>query len=130
MAYLTRDEILSGRSLKREEVTVPELGGEVFVYELSPKQRMEFFKWVEDHRPDTEEADVWAIADFGQQLLVRTLRGPDMQLLFKPEDSDLLGEMLSDPVTERLSDVARNLSGLGDDAIEQKADQLPNSPDA
>ena len=139
MPILTREDILSGRSLKREQVTVPELGGDVFVFELAPKQRTAFLRWClkmkESPTPiegieGSADIDVWASMDYSRALLVRSLRDENAHLLFTPDDIDALAEMLDDDVTTRLADIARSLSGLGDDAIEKKADELPNSPDA
>ena len=139
MPVLTREDILSGRSLKREQVTVPELGGDVFIFELAPKQRNSFLRWCvkmkETASPvegieGSDKIDVWASLDYGRNLLVRALRDENARLLFTADDIDSLAEMLDDDVTDRLAEIARGLSGLGEDVIEKKADELPNSPDA
>lgn len=138
MPVLTREDILSGRSLKREQVTVPELGGDVFVFELAPKQRNAFLRWclkMKDNPTPVEGIegsagiDVWASMDYSRNLLVRALRDENARLLFTPEDVDALAETISDELTDRLASIARGLSGLGDDAIEKRADD-PNSSDA
>jgi len=137
MAQLTREELLSGRSLKHEEVTVPELGGEVSVYELAPRQRVRFAKWCKDNQPAEGSDDILTVSTFRERLLALTLRSEGQPLFVldksgEPLDDDVraIGETVGEDVLDRLSDIARNLSGIGDDAIEAKADELPNSPDA
>jgi hypothetical protein len=145
MATLTAEQLTSGKSLTFEVVPVEELGGDVRVYELAPRQRIAFAKWIKSVVPtgtDPDKVDPLDIADFRERLLVLALRDDDGKPLFPchgdpadlfkglAESIVLLGDTLSDEVLTRLADAARMVSGLGDDTIEAKADELPNSPDA
>jgi len=132
MAVLSREEILSGRSLKHEDVEVPELGGSVRVYELAPRQRMDFVRWMKARGVDEglEAVDALAIADVRERLVAMSLRDEAGALLFSEDDVPALGAMLSEEVLQRLAERARYMSGMGDAAIEERADDLPNSPGA
>jgi hypothetical protein len=135
---LTREDLLSGRSLKHETVEVPALGGSVNVYEMAPRQRMDFAMWAKSLAPagvamadfDPTTLEVEAISDYREQVLVRSLRDDVGKLLFEPADVAALGDMLDDDTLTLLCGMAVDLSGLTQASIEKKADDLPNSPDA
>ena len=136
MTTLTREELTSGRTLKHEVVTVPDLG-DVNVYEMSPRQRMDFAKWAVTLMPEGQDPatfdpptlDVLSISDYREQVLVRTIRDDAGKLMYGSEDVALLGDMLSEDALTLLCGTAVELSGLTDAAIEKRADG-PNSPDA
>ena len=137
MATLTREQLTSGRALKHETVPVPGLDGEANVYEMAPAQRTEFTRWALSLKPEGVELADWephgidtlTIADYREQVLVRTLRDDDGKLLFTADDVPLLGSMFSEDALTLLCGVAVDLSGLTDKAIEKRADD-PNSPAA
>jgi hypothetical protein len=132
MSTLTRQELLDGiaKSRKTEMVEVPALGGSVAISELTGRQRIELFTWVKSMTPDGQEsADVMSMLDFRERLLSMTLRDQETgSLLFSPEDIPTLSE-LGDSLLNSLSEVARNLSGIGDETIEKRAAD-PNSSGA
>ena len=107
------------------------------MYELAPRQRVRFAKWCKDNQPAEGSDDILTVSTFRERLLALTLRSEGQPLFVldksgEPLDDDVraIGETVGEDVLDRLSDIARNLSGIGDDAIEAKADELPNSPDA
>lgn len=108
---LGRDEILARRPLAREEITVPELGGTVYVRVMSGLER------------DAYEADLLSNKDkrlenMRARLLVRCACDATGQLLFKPEDADALGAQTWQAL-DRLAAAAQRLNRLSDASIEE-----------
>jgi len=148
MATLTAADFMSGRGLKHETVPVPSLGGEAQVYELAPRQRIEFVRWISDlvsgtkdftletlgalEGSDTNKIDVGEISEYADRLLAMTLRDDDGKLIFPDPHIQVthLSDFMSDDEIKLLQGVAERLSLLGDAAVEEKARELPNSPDA
>lgn len=125
MSLLNRDAILQAEDRKTEDVAVPEWGGTVRVRSLSGAER------------DAYEAHIVQLkADGSRSLNVKNLRGKLVSLscvdedgarLFSDEDADALGDK-SAAALERVFDVARKLSGLSDDDVEELAEGFDNAP--
>ena len=114
MAHLGRDAILAAKSLRTEEVKVPEWGGTVLVRELSGRERDEWEASLAVQRGKTMVPDV---ANIRAKLAARTIVGDDGEPVFTQQDVAALGE-LSAAALDRVFDVASRLSGLNPEDVE------------
>jgi len=114
MAHLGRDAILAAKSLRTEEVKVPEWGGTVLVRELSGRERDEWEASLAVMRGKTMVPDV---ANIRAKLAARTIVGDDGEPVFTQQDVAALGE-LSAAALDRVFDVASRLSGLNPEDVE------------
>ena len=114
MAHLGRDAILAAKSLRTEEVDVPEWGGTVLVRELSGRERDEWEASLAVQRGKTMVPDV---ANIRAKLAARTIVGDDGEPVFTQQDVAALGE-LSAAALDRVFDVASRLSGLNPEDVE------------
>ena len=114
MAHLGRDAILAAKSLRTEEVKVPEWGGTVLVRELSGRERDEWEASLAVMRGKTMVPDV---ANIRAKLAARTIVGDDGEPVFTQNDAAALGE-LSAAALDRVFDVASRLSGLNPEDVE------------
>jgi hypothetical protein len=115
MARLTRDQILTISDIKTEEVSVPEWGGSVLVRGMTGAQRDEFESQIVEvcgrkqimHREDVRARIVAlsVVDDAGQRV-------------FSEEDIHKLSQK-SAAALERVFDVARRLSGLSAEDVEE-----------
>jgi len=112
MAHLSRDAILAAKSLRTEEVAVPEWGGTVLVRELSGRERDEWEASLAVMRGKTMVPDV---ANIRAKLAARTI--DDGEPVFTQQDVAALGE-LSAAALDRVFDVASRLSGLNPEDVE------------
>ena len=126
---LSRDAILGASDLVTEDVKVYEWGGTVRVRSLTAAQRDRF------------EADSMTVNGKNRDLNLVNLRArlvalavvdENDQPVFKPADVKALGEK-SGRALDRVFDVARRLSGIGDQEVEElvgnsEADQSGDSP--
>src|SRR5690349_7103464 len=125
MSLLSRDAILQAEDHKTEDVDVPEWGGTVRVRSLSGAER------------DAYEAHIVQVgADGSKKVNVKNLRGKLVSLtcidedggrLFSDEDAEALGAK-SAAALERVFDVARHLSGLTEDDVEELAEGFADAP--
>ena len=150
MSTLTAADFTSGRGLKHEDVELPSLGGIAHVYELSPRQRVAFIRWIgtltagyaggavsaemlqQVENSTLSHVDVETFPEYNDRLLAYTLRDDEAQLIFPDPAKTLtrLSDSLSEDEITALVSIAQRLSGLTNEAIEEKADELPNSLDA
>jgi hypothetical protein len=120
MAHLSRDAILAAKSLRTEEVHVPEwrdpgTGADtVLVRELSGRERDEWEASLAVMRGKTMVPDV---ANIRAKLAARTIVGDDGEPVFTQQDVAALGE-LSAAALDRVFDVASRLSGLNPEDVE------------
>ena len=112
--HLGRDAILAAKSLRTEEVAVPEWGGTVLVRELSGRERDEWEASLAVMRGKTMVPDV---ANIRAKLAARTIVGDDGEPVFTQQDVAALGE-LSAAALDRVFDVASRLSGLNPEDVE------------
>jgi hypothetical protein len=122
-SYLNRDAILKAAALKTEEVRVPEWidpdsgADTVLVRELRGRERDEFEASLAVQRGQRMVPDV---ANMRAKLAARVIVSADLEPLFTQADVNALGE-LSAAALDRVFDVASRLSGLNQDAVEEKA---------
>ncbi len=122
---LSRENILDADDRKSEDVPVPEWGGTVRVRALSGTER------------DAYEAGIVTLrGDGSKQVNMKNLRGRLVALsvvdgegnrLFTDEDAIALGDK-SAAALERVFDVARKLSGLSEDDVEELAEGFASAP--
>jgi hypothetical protein len=114
MKTLTRDDILGADDLKTESVKVPEWGGIVIVRELTGSER------------DTWEASVVKTNgtkvtidshNMRAKLAALCIIDDDGKRMFTDKEAVKLGEK-SAAALDRVTDVARRLSRIGEDEIE------------
>lgn len=118
MAILSRDAILSSRAkLRTQEVDVPEWGGSVVVREMSGAERDAFEESMVVQRGKSREVN---LKNLRARLVAFTVCGEDGKRLFSERDIEELGE-LSAAALNRVWDVARKLSGMSDDDVEELA---------
>ena len=108
---LTKDEILSKATLKRETVTVTELGGDVIVSEMSGAQRD---AWEQTLSVRDKQG---RLVNTRAKLVVATLVNDDGSRVFSDDDVDRVGGMPSS-VLDRLCDVAQRLNRLRPEDVE------------
>jgi len=128
MALLSKDAILAASDIPYEDVEVPEWGGTVRVRGLTGAER-------DAHEVKMAEARRKGVAlevvlhNFRARLVVKCLIDEQGNRLFSDDDAKVLGEK-SAPVIDRLFDVARRLSGMTDDAVEQGKDNSESDQNA
>lgn len=133
MEFLSRDVLLGDRAktLPRERVDVPELGGYVFVRGMTGKERGEWEASLTKGRGNKARPNT---GNGRATMLVRCLVKEDGSRLFGNEDAEALGSIRVD-VLNRLFQVANRLSGsdqeeldeMGNDSAEKK-DSSNDSP--
>lgn len=120
-AFLGRDAILAAKTLKTEQVHVPEwtdpaTGADtVMVRELSGRERDEWESSLTVQRGGKMIPDV---RNMRAKLVARSVIGEDGGPVFAPEDVDMLGE-LSAAALDRVFEAAARLSGLNPDDLEE-----------
>lgn len=125
MSLLDRTAILGADDRRTEDVAVPEWGGTVRVRALSGAER------------DAYEAGIVSLrADGSKAVNMKNLRGRLVSLscvdeagnrIFTDEDAVALGDK-SASALERVFDVARRLSGLSEDDVDELAEGFGDAP--
>lgn len=125
MSVLSRDDILNASDRPTRNVEVPEWGGTVIVRGLSGAER------------DAYEASMVVTSPGGKvrtnmrniraRLVAMACVDSDGARLFTDSDVDALGDK-SAAAMERVFDVARTLSGLTDDDVEELAEGFGDAP--
>lgn len=124
MTFLTKDQILAADDRRFQDVEVPEWtvigSGQpamVRIVGLTAAEASKFSsKLVKvDGKGAVKELKM---DNFLAELLVRTLVDEDFEPLFTDKDIEALGKK-SAAVMKRLSDIASELSGLNDKAVEE-----------
>lgn len=110
MARLSRNDILTVEDLKREEVPVPEWGGEVLVRTLTGSERDQF----EAAHLKAPDRDVRA------RLAAATLCDEEGKPLFTPDDVAALGRK-SAAALDRVFSVGMRINGIGKADVEELA---------
>jgi hypothetical protein len=130
-SYLNRDAILARSALKTEECkvpewAVPETGADtVLVRELRGRERDEWEASLAVQRGRLMVPDV---ANMRAKLAARVIVDPDsLEPLFTQQDVAALGE-LSAAALDRVFEVASKLSGLNQDAVEEKVKNSAAAP--
>lgn len=108
MGLLDRGAILGATDIKTERVAVPEWGGEVLVRGLTGTERDAYEQRVHDSKYENVRATILALAIVDEA----------GQHLFTLEDIAALGKKSAAPL-DRLFDVARRLSGIGQRDVQE-----------
>lgn len=125
MELLSRDEILGADDRKTQDVAVPEWGGSVRVRALSGTERDAYEAGIVTLRGDgTKQVN---LKNLRGRLVSLTIVGDGGERLFSDEDAIGLGEK-SAAALERVFDVARKLSGLTEDDVEELAEGFADAP--
>lgn len=121
MGYLTKDAILGADDLPAEDVEVPEWGGTVRVRGLTgtERDRFEFAMAAAKDRPDR--------VDVRAQVVGRCIVDENGERLFTDKELVKLGSK-SGAALDRVFDVVRGLSGMGDQAVEGAAQDFGTAP--
>lgn len=114
MKTLTRDEILSADDIKSERVKVPEWGGEVIVRELSGTERDAWETSVLKTVGDQLEVNA---VNIRAKLAAASIVDETGKRLFNAKDIADLGKK-SASALDRVTDVAKRLSRIGEDQLE------------
>jgi hypothetical protein len=123
---LTREAFLSAsKQLNKELVMLPELGGSVYVRELSGKQLLEYNERIEKLQKDNPELTPSSSLELMCLLVSLVTCDDEGNLLFTEEDVKELGNN-SFAVLSRLTSKALELSGINPKAIDEVLSNLPN----
>jgi hypothetical protein len=122
--FLTRDQILSIQDIEIEEVEVPEWGGAVYVRGMSGTERDQFEGSIVTQRGKSTAVNM---ANIRAKLAAVSICDADGKRLFTERDAKALGEK-SAAALQRIFEVARRLSGIGDEDIEELAEGLEKDP--
>lgn len=122
--FLTRDQILAIQDIEIEEVQVPEWGGSVYVRGLSGAERDLFEKSIVTQRGKATAVDM---ANIRAKLAALSVCDAEGKRLFTERDAKALGEK-SASALQRIFEVARRLSGIGDEDIEELTEGLEKDP--
>jgi len=114
MKTLTRDEILGADDLKTESVKVPEWGGTVMVRELTGAERDAWEASVVKTNGTKVTIDS---QNMRAKLAALCIVGDDGKRVFTEKDTIKLGAK-SATALDRVTDVARRLSRIGEDELE------------
>lgn len=122
---LSREQILGAQDRKTEDVEVPEWGGTVRVRALSGAERDAYEAGIVQLRGDGSQQ--WTLKNARARLVSLSLCGEDGERLFSESDIGVLGEK-SATALERVFDVARHLSGLTDEDIDELVSDFDGAP--
>ena len=120
--YLSKDAILGADDLPFEDVDVPEWGGTVRVRGLTGTERDRFEFKMAAAKDNPDQVEVRA------QVVGRCLVDGDGKRLFTDKELSKLGAK-SGAALDRAFDKVRELSGMGDKAVDQAAEDFSSAPD-
>lgn len=121
MTYLSKDDILKADDLPTEDVDVPEWGGTVRVRGLTGTERDRFEFALAAAREKPDQVEVRA------HLVARCIVDEDGGRLFTDKEVGKLGGK-SGAALDRVFDKVRELSGMGDGALEEAAEGFGGAP--
>lgn len=127
MALLGKDAILAADDRAYRDVEVPEWGGTARVIGLSGTDRDAYEAAFVDARSKTGPSATVRLQNFRAKLVVKCLIGEDGERLFTDADAKALGGK-SGMVVDRLFDVARTLSGMDDDSVDEGKGSSESGP--
>ena len=123
MAVLTRDAILNIADIKTELVPVPEWGGDVMVKGMNGAERDKFEASIVQQHGKEQNVNM---ANVRAKLASFCICDEAGKRLFTEKDIDRLAQK-SAAALQRVFKVAQNLSGIGDEAVEELAAGLKNT---
>jgi len=109
---LSKEQILSADDLTREQVNVPEWGGDVYVYTMSGEERDSFEVSIMDSKGKATFLNIRA------KLCARTIRDEEGNRYFTDKEIDVLGKK-SGQALDKIFDVAKRLNGIGKEEIKE-----------
>lgn len=124
MPLLTRETILAADDLGRELVNVPEWGGDVYVRGLTGKERDQFEASMIDQRGKSQTVNLQNIR---AKLAGLSICDETGKRIFTDADLAALAGK-SALALNRVFEVSRRLSGLGDDDVKELAKELEENP--
>jgi len=125
MPYLSRDEIFEAKDVETREVDVPEWGGTVLVRGLSGYDRDAYQASMLQFQKDGAASP--ELGNMTAKLVSRAIVDEDGNPLFTALDVGRLGQK-SAAALDRVSNVAAELSGLSQAAVEAAAENLEPAP--
>lgn len=124
--FLTREQILGAADLEERIVEVPEWGGDVLVRGITGAERDLFEKSCIEMKGKNREFNT---ANFRAKLVALSIVDPDTKKpMFTQVDINALGKK-SAKALNRVYDVATELSGFGDEEVEEltkNSESIPN----
>lgn len=125
--YLTREQIMGADDRNTQDVDVPEWGGTVRLRGMSGLERDEYEAGIIAVGPDGKRRV--DLKNMRARLVAYSIVDEDGGRMFQAEDIEALGDK-SAAALERVFDVARKLSGLSSDDVEELAEGFGNAPSA
>jgi hypothetical protein len=121
-----REQVESAQDLLFEIVPVPEWGGDARMQEFTADGKAIFAAWGNGIQDNT---DVRSIVGFAARVVALSLSNDDGSLVYPDFEEGVTALLKRSPkVLDRLSAVALRVSGIGADAVEETANDLPNIP--
>lgn len=124
MPVLDREAILQADDIKIEPVEVPEWGGTVLVKGMTGAERDRFETAMIENPGKSSKVN---LRDMRAKLCSLTIVNENGKLLFTPADIKELTKK-SALALQRVFEVARDLSGIGDDDVEELTEGLEDVP--
>jgi hypothetical protein len=109
---LTKEQILTADDLVKEEVSVPEWGGSVFVTTMTAKDRDAFESSLFETKGKETKQN---LTNMRARLAAMTIVDENGKRVFDINDMDALGQKAA-PALNRIFDVAKRLNGIGQEA--------------
>jgi hypothetical protein len=125
VSLLTKEQILGADDRRTEDVEVPEWGGTVRVRALSGRERDAYEAGIVQVRGDGSRNVT--LENIRSRLVSLTVVDESGERIFSDGDVKALGEK-SAAALERVFDVARKLSGLSEDDVEELAGDFDDAP--
>lgn len=126
MALLSRDQIDAADDRKWEDIPVDEWGGEVRIVGMSGTARNAYQQALVVIGGDGKPKSV-NLEDQLAKLLAKCIVGEDFKRLYNDREVKALGAK-NGAVLERLAAVAKRLSGMGENAVEDAAGNSEAAP--
>ena len=120
MSALTRDQILQAArnaKIERDEISIPELGGKVFVRGMSGKERDEFEEGLRIRKG--KRSGQTDLRNFRARLAVKIIVDGEGQRILTDDDAAIFGQMPAG-VLDRIISRCTELSGLAEEEIEDE----------
>ena len=124
MKLLTADDILQASDLPKQLVDVPEWGGSVYVRALSGSERDSYEASIVGTRTDNKQLN---LNNIRARLCALTICDEAGKRLFSDAQINALGNK-SAAALQRIYDVARKLSGLSPEDVEELAEGIAENP--
>jgi len=121
---LNRDDILKADDIQTERVNVPEWGGDVFVKGTTGREFSNLQNQIIKRKGSQQTLN---LENIQTKLVILCTYDEDGNKMFTKHDEDALTGKSSSAL-QRIFKVAQNLSGLGDDEIDDLAEDLKENP--